>query len=62
MQVEALLDRLEGKPPVMQYIMRQFVELGYGSVAWRVVNSAGGLLFFCGHSWLYALRGAVCCA
>lgn len=40
-QVEALLDRHQGGPPVMQYVVRQFRELGYGSVAWRVVNSAG---------------------
>ena len=40
-QVEALLDRHGGEPPVMQYVVRQLRELGYGSVAWRVVNSAG---------------------
>ncbi|GAB4814995.1 hypothetical protein N2152v2_002041 [Parachlorella kessleri] len=39
--VEALLDRHGGEPPVMQYVVRQLQELGYGSVAWRVVNSAG---------------------
>uniref|UniRef100_A0A1D2A1D0 DNA (cytosine-5-)-methyltransferase n=3 Tax=Auxenochlorella protothecoides TaxID=3075 RepID=A0A1D2A1D0_AUXPR len=39
--VEALLDRANGEPPVMQYIARQFQELGYGSWAYRVVNSAG---------------------
>lgn len=42
LQVEALLDRANGEPPVMQYVARQFQELGYGSWAYRVVNSAGG--------------------
>lgn len=46
-QVEALLDRANGEPPVMQYIARQFQELGYGSWAYRVVNSAGSWLAGC---------------
>ena len=40
-QVEALLDRIGGEAPVMQYVARSFQELGYGSWAYRVVNSAG---------------------
>lgn len=39
--VEALLDRHGGDPPVMQYCAQKFIELGYQSWAYRVVNSAG---------------------
>lgn len=38
--VEALLDRADGRPPVMQYVLAQLEQLGYGSWAYRVVNSA----------------------
>eukprot|EP00887_Chlorella_sp_A99_P001977 scaffold18.g1977.t1 len=39
--VEALLDRHGGEPPVAQYVVRRLIDLGYGSWAYRVVNSAG---------------------
>ncbi|KAI7841433.1 hypothetical protein COHA_004828 [Chlorella ohadii] len=39
--VEALLDRHAGDPPVMQYCAQKFIELGYQSWSYRVVNSAG---------------------
>ncbi|KAI3428766.1 hypothetical protein D9Q98_007587 [Chlorella vulgaris] len=39
--VEALLDRHQGEPPVMQYCTQKFIEMGYQSWAYRVVNSAG---------------------
>ncbi|PSC75340.1 methylase [Micractinium conductrix] len=39
--VEALLDRHGGDPPVMQYCTQQLIQLGYQSWAYRVVNSAG---------------------
>ncbi|KDD76604.1 hypothetical protein H632_c164p0, partial [Helicosporidium sp. ATCC 50920] len=38
--VEALLDRHGKDPPVIQYVLQQLMELGYGSWAYRVVNSA----------------------
>ena len=41
LQVEALLDRHGGEPPVMQYCCQQLIRLGYQSWAYRVVNSAG---------------------
>ena len=40
-QVDALLDRHGGEPPVMQYVLHQLMALGYGTISWRVVNSAG---------------------
>ena len=39
--VEALLDRYAGTPPVIAFIFRQFQDLEYGSLAYRIVASAG---------------------
>ena len=39
--VQALLDRRGKEAPPIQYILNQFVELGYASWAYRVVSSAG---------------------
>ncbi len=39
-QVEALLDRAHGEPPLVQYVTGRLEALGYHSWAQRVVNSA----------------------
>ncbi|CAL8466241.1 g5777 [Coccomyxa elongata] len=39
--VEGLLDRSAGQPPVIQYIVEQFEQLGYASWAHRIINTAG---------------------
>jgi hypothetical protein len=39
-QVEGLLDRINGQPPVIQYIAEQFEQLGYASWAHRIINTA----------------------
>ena len=41
LQVEGLLDRSAGQPPVIQYIVEQFEQLGYASWAHRIINTAG---------------------
>ena len=40
-QVEALLDRIDGKAPVVDYVTEQLQKLGYTSWAQRVINTAG---------------------
>ena len=40
-QVEALLDRVQGGPPVADDLATRFEALGYSSWAYRVVNTAG---------------------
>ena len=39
--VEALLDRIGNQPPPIAFILQQLEELGYGSWAYRVINSTG---------------------
>ena len=39
--VEALLDRIGDQPPPIAYILQQLEELGYGSWAYRVIDSTG---------------------
>lgn len=39
-QVEGLLDRINGQPPVIEYIVEQFENLGYSSWAHRIINTA----------------------
>ena len=39
--VEALLDRIDDQPPPIAFVVQQLEELGYGSWAYRVINSAG---------------------
>ncbi len=41
MQVEAILDRINGEEPAIKYITERLQELGYASWAHRVVNTAG---------------------
>lgn len=44
MQVEALLDRLNGGRPMIDYVTDRLRQLGYASWAHRVINSAGMIL------------------
>lgn len=39
--VQALLDRRGKDSPAIEYILNQFMELGYGSWAYRVISSSG---------------------
>ena len=41
MQVDALLNGVEGEPPPVAWIVDQLEALGYGSWAHRIVNTAG---------------------
>ena len=41
--VEGLLDRIEARPPVIEYVVRQLEEMGY-SWAHRIVDTAGATL------------------
>ena len=41
LQVEALLDRIDGKAPVVDFVTNRLEKLGYGSWAQRVINTAG---------------------
>ena len=41
--VEGLLDRIEDRPPVIEYVVRQLEEMGY-SWAHRIVDTAGATL------------------
>lgn len=43
MQVEGLLDRHAGQPPVIQYVVEEFERLGYASWAHRNINTASWL-------------------
>ena len=56
-QVEALLDRHGGEPPVMQYCCQQLMRRGYGSWAYRVVNSAGGCVRLLGLALMLGTEG-----
>ncbi|BDA42016.1 probable BsuMI modification methylase subunit YdiP at N-terminal half [Coccomyxa sp. Obi] len=38
--VEGLLDRSAGQPPVIQYVVEEFERLGYASWAHRIINTA----------------------
>ena len=60
MQVEALLDRVQGGPPVADDLAARFEALGYSSWAYRVVNTAGAdrLALVLGESLF--LDGLVC--
>jgi len=40
-QVEALLDRVHGGPPLVSWVVEQLEQLGYNSWAHRVISSAG---------------------
>ena len=39
--MEALLDRVQGGPPIADNLATRFEELGYSSWAYRVINTAG---------------------
>ena len=41
--VEGLLDRINDRPPAIEYVVGQLEDLGY-SWAYRIVNTAGALL------------------
>lgn len=51
-QVEALLDRVQGGPPVADALATRLEALGYSSWAYRVINTAGAprvaLALICG--------------
>ena len=49
-QVEGLLDRAAGSPPVVQYVMSEFERLGYQSWAQRILNTAGDVAARCPHA------------
>ena len=40
-KVDALLNSVKGRPPVVEWVVQQFEELGYASWAHRIVNTAG---------------------
>ena len=42
-QVEGLLDRHAGQPPVIEYVVEEFERLGYASWAHRIINTASGV-------------------
>ena len=39
--MEALLDRTDGKAPIVQFVTDKLEKLGYSSWAQRVINTAG---------------------
>lgn len=40
-QVEGLLDRIGGQPPVIEFLASELERLGYASWAHRTLNAAG---------------------
>ena len=40
-QVEGLLDKFGGQPPVIDYLASELERLGYASWAHRTINAAG---------------------